>query len=168
MVSICSSFISRMNSSFNGNPIQLYTTETLRIYPPVPMLNRICSKRWPIPNSEGRFIEPNTAILIPLHAMQTDPKYYPDPQRFDPERFRPERLAGKSFAEHPYMPFGEGPRNCIGLRMGKMQTKVSMIVMLQRYSYELAGNTKLPLVMVASSIIMAPEGGINLRITHRK
>lgn len=100
--------------------------------------------------------------------MQTDPKYYPEPERFVPERFSPERLAGKTFADHPYMPFGEGPRNCIGLRMGKMQSKVGMIVMLKRFSYELAGNTKLPLVMNASSFLLAPEGGINLRVTHRK
>lgn len=130
------------------------------------MLNREASAPWKIPNSDVT-IDKGTAIIIPAMALQHDPKYWPDPQSFIPERFSPEQTADTSFLDRPYMPFGDGPRNCIGMRLGKMQTKVGLIAMLQNYNYELAGSSKLPLVMNKSSFLLSPEGGINLKITHR-
>lgn len=136
------------------------------MYPPVPFLNREASTSWTIPNSNVT-IDKGTAIMIPAMALQHDPKYWPQPLAFIPERFSPDQLAGTTFVDRPYMPFGEGPRNCIGLRLGKMQTKVGLIVMLQKYNYELAGTSKLPISMIATSFLLSPVGGINLKITHR-
>lgn len=128
------------------------------------MLNRVCNTPWTIPNT-NTVIESGTPILIPVYGIQHDPKYYPEPEKFIPERFSSE--VNKSFTEMPYLPFGEGPRNCIGLRLGKLQTKVGLVLCLQKYSYELAGTSKQPIQMSISSILLTPIGGINLKIIKR-
>jgi cytochrome P450 family 6 len=57
-------------------------------------------------------VEKGTRIMIPVMALHHDPKHYPDPERFDPERFS--EVEKKKRPHFSYLPFGEGPRNCIG------------------------------------------------------
>jgi cytochrome P450 family 6 len=57
-------------------------------------------------------VEKGTKILIPVMALHHDPKYYPDPERFDLERFS--EVEKKKRPHFSYLPFGEGPRICIG------------------------------------------------------
>ncbi|KAJ8964152.1 hypothetical protein NQ314_005093 [Rhamnusium bicolor] len=82
-----------------------------RLYPPVVSLTRNCVKEYNLRDTDIT-IEEGTQVLIPLYSLQRDPDHYPDPDKFDPERFTPEN----KLARHPYvhLPFGEGPRNCIG------------------------------------------------------
>lgn len=67
----------------------------------------------------------------------------------------------------PYLSFGEGPRICIGLRLGKLQTKVGLAIMLQKYTFGLSENSKDELVMSPKSFLLAPVNGINLRVSRR-
>lgn len=167
-----------------NNPFSTLKIETLRKYPVVPILNRECTQAYKVPGSSFT-MEKGTAVIIPVLGLQRDPKYYPQPDEFIPERFSPEN--SKSFEEMPYMPFGDGrmtllyfrkhktifsirivgPRVCIGLRLGKLQTKVGLILMLQNYNYHLAENTLQQLKMSAKTLLLAAEGGINLKITKR-
>lgn len=140
--------------------------ETLRMYPPLLVLNRECTRDWKIPNTDV-VIEKGVQVIIPAYALQRDEKYYPNPDQFIPERFNAENSAGKSFVDRPYMAFGEGPRICIGLRLGKMQSKVGLVLMLKNYNFELIGSTLKPLVINTSSFIIAPVGGLPLKITKR-
>lgn len=142
-----------------------YAAETLRKYPSVPMLNRVCNKDYKIPGSNC-IIEKGTSVIIPALSMQRDPKYFPNPMQFDPSRFLPENTVNKSFVDMPYMPFGDGPRNCIGLRLGKLQTKVGLLTMLQKYKYTLAEPQK-ELVISPKSILLSPIGGIPLKVSRR-
>lgn len=84
-------------------------TETMRKYPPLPMLNRICVKPYRVPGTEV-VIEEGTPVIISLLGLQRDPEYYPEPLKFDPERFSNEN----NIVPYTYLPFGDGPRNCIG------------------------------------------------------
>lgn len=135
------------------------------MYPPVPILNRECTKEYKIPGTEV-IIEKGTAVIIPAMALQTDEKYYPEPMTFQPERFLDEK--NKSFSFKPYMPFGEGPRVCIGTRMGKLQTKVGLVTMLQYHNYalapELIGKT---LEMHPAGFVPTARNGIKLVATPR-
>lgn len=74
-------------------------------------LFRKCNATYQVPNSKAVLYKGET-IWIPVFAIHRDPEFYPEPERFDPDRFTKENVA----ARHPYayMPFGEGPRNCIG------------------------------------------------------
>lgn len=77
-------------------------------------MNRECTKDYKVPGTDIT-IEKGTSIFIPAFALQRDEKYYPEPEKFDPERFSNENKSQKTFNEMPYLPFGDGPRNCIGL-----------------------------------------------------
>lgn len=100
------------------------------------MLSRECTKEYVIPGSNVT-IEKGTQVSIPSFSLQRDEKYYPDPLKYDPTRFFSENRSGKTIVDMPYLPFGDGQRNCIGLRMGKMATKLGIVSILQEHSVEL-------------------------------
>jgi cytochrome P450 family 6 len=77
----------------------------------VGILNRECTKRYEIPGTNV-ILEKGIQVVIPTMGMHYDPQYFPEPEKFDPERFSEE---AKSTRHHyAYLPFGEGPRICIG------------------------------------------------------
>ncbi|KAI4462849.1 cytochrome p450 [Holotrichia oblita] len=91
--------------------LEMVMFETLRMYPALPFLNRICVKDYQLPNSDI-VIEKGTKILFPTLGFHYDPEYFPEPNKFNPERFSDENRA--YIQPYSYIPFGEGPRNCIG------------------------------------------------------
>ncbi|CAG2064945.1 unnamed protein product, partial [Timema podura] len=98
-------------------------SETLRKYPPAPNLYRKCTVPYPIPGTSIT-LEQGTRVLIPAYAIHHDPEFYPEPEKFDPERFTEENKASRPSCT--YLPFGEGPRICIGVRFGLLQVKVGL------------------------------------------
>lgn len=138
--------------------------ETLRKYPIAPILNRQCTKTYKIPNTDV-VLDKGTRIVIPILALHRDPKYYPNPDRFDPERFTEEEKAKRH--NYVYLPFGEGPRICIGMRFGLMQTKVGLVSLLSRYQLRVSKETPIPLVLDKKSFNMSPFGGMHLQIKKR-
>lgn len=141
--------------------------ETLRRYCIVPLLNRTCVNDYQIPKS-NKVIEKGVEVFIPAYSVQMDPKYYEDPEKFDPERFMEEGSAAKNLVNRPYIPFGDGPRNCIGMRMGKMQTKVGLVLMLQKFQYELEAKLKgKPMEFDPKVFFLAPRVDVKLSVLHR-
>lgn len=88
--------------------------ETLRKWPPAPLTTRKCTKDIDVELGDGRkvLIERGTNIWISLSSIHNDPRYFRDPMRFDPERFSEENK--KKIETGSYIPFGVGPRRCIG------------------------------------------------------
>lgn len=85
--------------------------ETLRFYPILPHLNRMAVKDYIVPETDI-LIEKGTRVFISISGLHHDKNHYPQPEKFDPERFSPEISAQRN--PMTYLPFGEGPRNCIG------------------------------------------------------
>lgn len=83
----------------------------MRKYPPVPVLQRECNRDFKIPESDV-VIPAGTSVQFSILGMHRDPLHYPNPERFDPDRFTEEEKAKRH--HFAYLPFGEGPRNCIG------------------------------------------------------
>ncbi|XP_034175979.2 putative cytochrome P450 6a20 [Osmia lignaria lignaria] len=136
-------------------------SETLRKYPPLVMLNRICTEEIKIETTDIH-IPTGTSVLIPVYGLHRDPDIYPDPDKFDPERFSEENI--KTRHPYAYLPFGEGPRICIGLRFGLIQSKVAIISSLLRSKFKLAPDTPTSLEMKEGSLILMAKGGVHLTI----
>jgi cytochrome P450 len=77
----------------------------------VPILNRECTKRYEIPGTNV-ILEKGIQVVIPAMGLHYDPQYFPEPEKFDPERFSEEVKSKRH--NYVYLPFGEGPRICIG------------------------------------------------------
>lgn len=86
-------------------------TEALRKYPPSGLLVRECSKNYQIPDTKV-VIPEKTPVVISLLGLHRDGKYYEKPDQFYPEHFTEEAIANRP--NNAYMPFGDGPRTCIG------------------------------------------------------
>lgn len=98
-------------------------------------------KDFPI-SGTNKVIPKGIEVFINVLALHRDEKYYPNPMKFDPERFSEENLSEKNTTSALYIPFGDGPRNCIGLRLGKLQNKVAVVMMLQNHRFECEENDK--------------------------
>ncbi|XP_011494403.1 PREDICTED: cytochrome P450 6a8-like [Ceratosolen solmsi marchali] len=141
--------------------LDMVFNETLRKHPVLPVLNRICVKDYQIPNS-NYCIPKGMRIIIPVSGIHRDSKYYPDPEKFDPTRFNKENSAPR----HPgtyYLPFGIGPRYCIGKRLGVFQSKLILFVLLTNYKFFTCEKTQ-PLSYIINSFLQKPENDVNLRI----
>ncbi|KAK7789224.1 hypothetical protein R5R35_007049 [Gryllus longicercus] len=138
--------------------------ESLRKYPPLPVLMRVCTKTFTEPET-GALIEKGTPVQIPVYALHHDPEFYPDPARFDPDRFTEEQKAKRP--NFVFLPFGEGPRVCIGLRFGMLQAKLGLAALLSRFDLAPSARTPTPLPLDPRSFITASEGGIWARVSPR-
>lgn len=110
-------------------------TESLRKYPGSTVLDRLCVQDYCIPGTD-KVIEKGTQVFIPTLALQMDVKYYENPKKFDPDRYADENSA-KNLVNHQFLPYGEVQRACIGMRLGKMRTKVGIVMMLQMFRLDL-------------------------------
>lgn len=136
--------------------------ETLRLYPPVGSLIRKALVDYKIPETE-LVIPKGTLITIPVYGIQRDPEIYPEPDTFDPDRFALEAVQKR----HPYsfLPFGEGPRNCIGMRFGQIQSKYGLATIIDNFEISINAKTQEPLKIDLSTPNMGAKGGIWLDIT---
>jgi len=140
--------------------------EALRKYPTVASLIRKCTTDYPVPDT-GITIPKGTQTMIPVYAIHHDPEIYPNPDTYDPDRFLPEEVEKR----HPlsYLPFGDGPRNCIGLRFGLMQTRVGLATILKNFELTPCSKSTNPLVLNPKSLILAPTGsGLWLNVKNIK
>ncbi|XP_026296210.1 probable cytochrome P450 6a13 [Apis mellifera] len=141
--------------------LDMVIAETLRKYPPASMLSRRCEYQYQIPNSKVE-LPAGIRVIIPIYGLHHDPDYYPSPAIFNPERFTEENKRTR----HPYayLPFGEGPRNCIGMRFALLQIKVGIISFLRNHRVETCQKTITPIKFSRRSLVTTSEKGFWLRI----
>lgn len=132
--------------------------ETLRKYPPIATLAK---NDYKVPGTD-HVIEKGTIVVIPSFAIQRDLEYYPDPDKFDPERFANDEARNRDIMA--WLPFGEGPRNCVGNRFGMMQTRIGLATLLNSFEFPLSSKTVEPFKFQTKSIVLNPKGGIYLKL----
>ncbi|XP_073241136.1 cytochrome P450 3A28-like isoform X4 [Porites lutea] len=142
--------------------LDMVINETLRIYPPGFLLQRDCNEACTI---KGVHIPKGLPIIIPVYPIHHDPDIWPEPEKFDPERFSE---AEKS-KRHPYafMPFGYGPRNCVGMRFALLEIKLTVAKLLKKYKLERTEKTAVPLNFIVGAVLTCPPGKIMLRVSPR-
>lgn len=110
--------------------------ETLRKYAVVPLLSRRCTADYKIPNTELIILK-GTELQIPTMFMHRDEDFYENPLEFRPERFIDSSNGHSKGKGITYMPFGDGPRHCLGMRMAKQNLAVGLSSMLAKFKFEL-------------------------------
>lgn len=161
-------FFGEFLNNFFFSTLKKNILESLRKYPIGAFLRRNCAENYKIPGT-NKTLEKGSEIFIPVFALHRDEAYYPNPEKFDPDRFNEENSVGKNLVNRPYYPFGDGPRNCIGLRLGKLQVKVGLLMMLQHFRYEVLNEVDRTreIEFEPRSFLLAPRGGIKLRVLRR-
>uniref|UniRef100_A0A171B5Z2 Cytochrome P450 6HF1 n=1 Tax=Triatoma infestans TaxID=30076 RepID=A0A171B5Z2_TRIIF len=139
--------------------------ETLRMYPPGVEVRRRVTRSCVIPDTTIT-LPKGLRVAIPLYCLQNDPNYFPDPEKFIPERFSKENR--DTIRKGTYMPFGDGPRMCIGKRFAKIEMRVALIKLLLDYKFTLNQKTITPLVFDSTSFMLVPIGGLWLNVQKRQ
>ncbi len=117
-------------------------SETLRLYPPVLRLEREAMTDYKLGNT-GITLLKGQLVEIPVFAIHHSEEYYPNPERFFPERFMPENR--DQIIPYTYIPFGAGPRNCIGMRFALMEAKLCLAHIVRRFRFVRSAKTAVPL-----------------------
>ena len=124
-------------------------------------MSRRALNDYVVPDHPSLVIEKGTAILIPLHGIHRDPEFYPNPDSFNPDNFSAEKMAQRDVVT--FLGFGEGPRQCIGTRFGKMQSKLGLARFLQKFKVSVGPKTQVPIKFDLSNSVLVPERGVFLR-----
>lgn len=149
--------------------MDMVISETLRKYPPVVFIDRLCTKRYELPPSQpgckNVTLEPNSVLIFPVYGLHHDPEYFPNPDKFNPERFSEENK--DNILPYTYLPFGHGPRKCIGNRFVLMETKILIANLLQKFTLKTTEKTVEP-VIFAKEFTLQPVGGFWIGLEKRE
>ncbi|XP_076299221.1 cytochrome P450 6a2-like isoform X2 [Lasioglossum baleicum] len=142
--------------------LNLVFRETMRKYPAAPLISRKSTADYCFEGTKLT-IPKGTDIWIPLFTIHRNPKVYPNPDAFIPERFTEDAVQARNPMND--IPFGEGPRICIGIKFADCQTKLGLIKILRNHRVDVCEKTMIPYVFDSSGLLVAPKGGIYLKIT---
>jgi len=140
--------------------------ESLRLYPPIPFLERVCETTHELlpslPGEKPFVVKKGMVFWIPVFALHRDEKYYDQPNKFRPERFLDN-------AHYPslYLSFGVGPRMCIANRFALLEMKVLLFHLLARCELKPCAKTTLPIRFSKSGLRVHVENGFWLNVRPR-
>jgi len=153
--------------------------ETLRLCPPVPIMSRGVDNALTLldlPDSANRteyetackqsldisriHVAKNTTVIVSPYLMHRSPDLYPDPKQFNPDRFR-----SNSFPGHNYMPFGYGPRNCLGQKFALQELKLLLATLYYHYRIEIPDND---MTIDLKEVVLAPKAKTQAKFIRRE
>jgi cytochrome P450 len=139
--------------------------EAMRLLPVVPLLSRVAARDATV---GGARIPAGTPLLLPLTRATRDAAHFPAPHAFRPERFLSTAAGGEAAARHPaaWMPFGAGPRQCIGARFATCEAVLTLARLFR--ALELALPAGAPPLELREGVTCGPAAGLRLRVTRRR
>lgn len=141
--------------------LDMFISETMRLYPPVTRANRQIQEDTII----GKYTFPkNVSVTVPIFTLHRLQEFWPDPEQFRPERFSSTNKA--NILPYTYMPFGVGPRNCLGMRFANMELKMTIVKMLQNFSFKPSPRLHIP-PKLEKHVFCKPVGGMKLIVKKR-
>uniref|UniRef100_A0A8K9XUF5 unspecific monooxygenase n=1 Tax=Oncorhynchus mykiss TaxID=8022 RepID=A0A8K9XUF5_ONCMY len=142
--------------------LDMVINETLRVYPIISRLERVAKTTVEV---NGVTIPKGTVVMIPIMVLHHHPTHWPKPEVFRPERFSKENR--ENIDPYTFLPFGMGPRNCIGMRFALQTIKLVIVEILQRFSFVTCKETEVPLELFDNGFI-APTKPIKLKLIPRR
>jgi cytochrome P450 len=133
--------------------------ETLRLYPALYTMDRAAVQRIDV---NGHVIEPGTVMVIGTWMMHRDPRWFPGPDCFDPERFADSRR--HEINRFAYLPFGGGPRICVGKHFALLQATLVLATFAQIFDFDLIDQRPPALLLSAG---LAPRDPIWASVARR-
>jgi cytochrome P450 len=139
---------------------EMVIKESMRLYPPAPSVGR-----EPIADTQigGYPVEKGALLTLSIWGLHRNPKVFPNPEMFDPERFSPENE--KSIPRYGYLPFGAGPRVCIGNSFALMEARLILATMVQHADMSLVPGQK---IIPKQLVTVRPANGIEVKIKLRE
>ena len=132
--------------------------ETARMYPPIHIGNRVAAVDMTFRERE---IPAGTRVMYSIYLTHHDPKLWSEPESFKPERF------ASGAASHPpysYVPFGGGPRNCIGMAFARLEVNLVLARLLQGFEVKLLHQQVKPHM----GATLEPRPGVIMQVRRRK
>jgi len=132
--------------------------ETMRLYPPAwvfsrkPLADDVLEGGYRLPAGNG--------VLVCPYLLHRDPKFWDQPDAFNPDHFLPEKV--KARPTYAYIPFGGGPRLCIGNNFALMEMQVALVHLVRAFDYR---TTRRDVIQPEPGITLRPKGGLRLRIS---
>jgi len=142
---------------------EMVILEAMRLYPPVPLfVSRECKETVKI----GGFTFPQGAVVdVPVWHIHRDPALWVDPLKFDPLRHESHLRSQRH--QLSFLPFGCGPRNCIGERFALLEMKVTLARLVGQFRLQPCCDTSEPIPTVVRTTIMNPADGVRIRLERR-
>lgn len=139
--------------------------EALRLYPPAPSLNRaaIAADEWQSPDGQRVKIDAGVTVLIMPWTLHRHELYWDKPRAFMPERFLPENR--DRIHRFQYLPFGAGPRICIGATFAMQEAVIALAVLMNRYRFDATPDTK---PWPVQKLTTQPRNGLPMRVSLRR
>lgn len=147
--------------------------EALRMYPPNPINDRMCTKRFElppaVPGGKPFVVEPGTMIGLPVVGVHYDERYYEEPEKFKPERFLDSdgKLTIKVTDSQFFLPFGSGPRICIAHRFAMLEIKLVIAHLLALTHLSPSDKTPSPIIPTTRTFQLMPDNGFWLNLELR-
>ncbi|XP_066267798.1 cytochrome P450 3A29-like isoform X2 [Branchiostoma lanceolatum] len=141
--------------------LEMCISETLRMYPAAMRFDRICKEDTEV---KGLHIPAGMIVNVPVYPIHYDADIWPEPEKFKPERFTKEEKEARD--PYAYLPFGAGPRNCVGMRLALMEVKFALAQALQKVRFVTGDKTVIP-VRIKNTLGNQIEGGLWLKVETR-
>lgn len=142
----------------------------MRLIPAVLFFSKICTEPIELEKKDGSkvLIEKGIEVVVPIYSFQKDAEYFEDPDRFDPERFTDENSLKKTKSDGLLLPFGDGPRACMGIRLASLKVKAFMVEVVRNFKISPNIKTRKDNVIDPNSFGGALDGLVWLDFEPRK